>query len=1037
MPPAGRGGRRHQRDVRDDRDDEEEDDQEPEEEDRPRRYPRSRYRPDGTRRRSAGELQARQAAWQNKRKGRGQAPQTGQGKGKGKNSDRGKGNGEQPRQRPPTQTSNRQQEQRQQDRRTERREDQDPRPTQRRDQDDDRSRDREWNPDTWQGGGWIDYSSRQWDGWRTNTEDRRPDRRRQQDAEESREGRRPPARGTARDDRDTAPTSRADRQRDTRDDAPQRRVERHKDTHEDTPPRRVERREARTQGRPPTPPRSPRKRGHRGDADSRPQAENSLPKDLPRGPPQSTAQTARQWERWQSLRDNLRKLRQNGATEHIESFFGRGHYTKKHDDFHKAVKLPSYGNWNWASFAYLLCGELHGNPETSKEGSYGAAVEGWVGTVHEEEDPEFRAMFNWIVESMDAWVDLLSEITSQMHDIMGWKITEPEVDRLLRHFYPGAKQPTTAPSSSSHQAKEVPYSAPSQDADYQDEEDDYYYEDEEYYDEGDEEEEEDQYWEREEEAPASSHKENIKDEHNLESLEALGIYEEVPTTPAPNADSAHTSAHSTLTEEPEGSLEQAPTFTPYSFPFPPTRLRRDRDETLSKRLSKVLRHDKGQFGLDFYKNATEELMAVIYWNKKQRFRILLARDRDSTNIVVGAVQGHSSKVDPEAVHDRVDPKEVPFLLHATHYEFYKKIFHEGLHPGGGGGSSWRQQLHLLPGERSSERYFPTRTDIVLHVKPSSATECVYYRSQNGYYLTSDSIAPKYIQAVTIRESGERVESTEDSPPLPSVVLQAYLRPQLGQAGRQSELDGGQTHMLDGQAGILEVATRLDALLFATRLSMQSAADQEGLWPNKSHGPPSDRTAHCSMSSDSDFWEALDDEFPDVECDSDDLLDETPPPGVTQAVQPDPPYRPVFPGTPVQNVLALVKRSSPGQKGEDGPAHRTVVPTGRPQKAATSSQVDGNRKRKRRPSQRPDLPEQPEDGPEQAGGAASHSTRMHLLFGEPIHLTGNQPDSGNAETTDRPATITDDLPMELSADYRLEDDIDLTLIPAPIQGVPTT
>ncbi|CAE6911839.1 kptA [Symbiodinium sp. CCMP2592] len=510
------------------------------------------------------------------------------------------------------------------------------------------------------------------------------------------------------------------------------------------------------------------------------------------------AQVAKQEERWQLLRDNLRKLRQNGATEHMESFFGRGHYGKKHDSFHKEVKLPSYGNWNWASFAHLLCGELYGTQETSKEGTYGAAIEGWVGTVHAEEDPEFRAMYTWIVESMDTWVDLLSEIPSQMHDIMGWKITEPEVDRLLRHFYPGAWHQQEVPSSSSHQDREVIHSTPAQNVDHQNNGDDYYYEDD---DEEDEEEEEDQYWGRAGADQDDTRQGYVKDEYDPASLEALGIYEEVPETPAPETGPAH----STLTE-PSGSLEQAPTFTPYSFAFPPTRLSHKRDETLSKRLSKVLRHDKGEFGLTFHKNATASLesitrldifaqvgatieeLAVIYWNKKQRFRILYARENGVSRIVAGAVQGHSREVDPEAVHDRVDPKEVPYLLHATHYEFYKKIYNEGLHPGGGGGSSWRQQLHLLPDEKGSEKYFPTRTDIVLHVTPSSATESVYYRSQNGYYLTSDPIAPKFIQAVTIRESGERVESTDDSPPLPSVVLQAYLRPHLGKAGQQMAPD---------------------------------------------------------------------------------------------------------------------------------------------------------------------------------------------------------------------------------------------------------
>ena len=74
---------------------------------------------------------------------------------------------------------------------------------------------------------------------------------------------------------------------------------------------------------------------------------------------------------------------------------------------------------------------------------------------------------------------------------------------------------------------------------------------------------------------------------------------------------------------------------------------------------------------------------------------------------------------------------------------------------------------------------------MLHIDPALATGCRFYKSANGYYLTGEPIGPRAITAVTIRETKERVEpETEGSPPLPSIVLQALLRNQLG-ARRQT------------------------------------------------------------------------------------------------------------------------------------------------------------------------------------------------------------------------------------------------------------
>ena len=219
----------------------------------------------------------------------------------------------------------------------------------------------------------------------------------------------------------------------------------------------------------------------------------------------------------------------------------------------------------------------------------------------------------------------------------------------------------------------------------------------------------------------------------------------------------------------------------------------------------MLRHDKGEFRLHFFNNATAEvddilalpimqevrarqdtIISCVYYNSKQRFRLLWLHDpsRSGPVLVMGAVQGHSKKVDYDSVHERVDPSRVPALIHGTHYDFYKKIFKEGLLPGAGN-KDWRDQLHLLAASTDlRSNLLPAKSDIVLHIDPALATGCRFYKSANGYYLTGEPIGPQAITAVTIRETKERVESEKDgSPPLPSIVLQALLRNQLG--GRRS------------------------------------------------------------------------------------------------------------------------------------------------------------------------------------------------------------------------------------------------------------
>ena len=291
------------------------------------------------------------------------------------------------------------------------------------------------------------------------------------------------------------------------------------------------------------------------------------------------------------------------------------------------------------------------------------------------------------------------------------------------------------------------------------------------------------------ETPAPSHLKKERDD--TLDLEALRVYED----------------RVERVEAAGGAPPQSPRakqdlrFAPYHFDYPPRKLEYKYDTKVSKRLSVVLRHDKGEFNLHFFNNATAEVEAIldlpimrevgarqdtliscVYYNSKQRFRLLWLHDpsRSGPTLVLGAVQGHSKAVDYDSVHERVDPSRVPDLIHGTHYDFYKKIFKEGLLPGAGN-KDWRDQLHLLAASTDlSSKLLPSKCDIVLHIDPALAKGCRFYKSANGYYLTGEPIGPQAISAVTIRETRERVEAEkEGSPPLPSIVLQALLRNQLG------------------------------------------------------------------------------------------------------------------------------------------------------------------------------------------------------------------------------------------------------------------
>ena len=101
------------------------------------------------------------------------------------------------------------------------------------------------------------------------------------------------------------------------------------------------------------------------------------------------------------------------------------------------------------------------------------------------------------------------------------------------------------------------------------------------------------------ETPAPSHLKKERDD--TLDLEALGVYED----------------RVERVEAAGGAPPQSPRakqnlrFAPYHFDYPPRKLEYKYDTKVSKRLSVVLRHDKGEFNLHFFNNATAEVNDIL------------------------------------------------------------------------------------------------------------------------------------------------------------------------------------------------------------------------------------------------------------------------------------------------------------------------------------------------------------------------------------------------------------------------------------------
>ncbi|GIJ43945.1 putative RNA 2'-phosphotransferase [Virgisporangium aliadipatigenens] len=169
---------------------------------------------------------------------------------------------------------------------------------------------------------------------------------------------------------------------------------------------------------------------------------------------------------------------------------------------------------------------------------------------------------------------------------------------------------------------------------------------------------------------------------------------------------------------------------------------------LSKRMSKVLRHDPARAGLTLdpggwvpvdrflaaMKISRADLDEVVAGNDKQRFAVEPGPDGVER---IRANQGHSIDVDLGLA--AVPPPQV--LYHGTSAAVLDSILSTGLHRAG------RHHVHLSADTSTAHRVGARRAGaVVILTVDAAAMERAgheFYRSANGVWLT-DEVPPEYI-----------------------------------------------------------------------------------------------------------------------------------------------------------------------------------------------------------------------------------------------------------------------------------------------------
>ncbi|CAE7288038.1 TRPT1, partial [Symbiodinium natans] len=539
--------------------------------------------------------------------------------------------------------------------------------------------------------------------------------------------------------------------------------------------------------KPPDPPASPKKRQQASSSSEqrRPTIEGAVPpapaQHVSEGlkqfvppardsvPPQSLRAVREKWNLLAIIEDDINVLRKKKVALMFKTFFEMGHFVKHHDDFHHSESLkiiPAAGNWN---LAFAMCLISRDKLHYANHSTFGTAVECWLWSL--SKDADFEPILTQFAGMLHSVIALFEGVPMSLHEQIHWFDSHQDLAIKFDYYFPTeqlkddeqivrvAIQDQTSQDSrdddmpdrtSKHRGNTAPATRTAELASS------------------------DAYVEMEVDYPTGQTPPNQSGSipHSPRRVERYNIYTET------------TYASSDGTSLPMPARDSAPLGEP-------TKLYWKLDQSLSKRLSVVLRHDSEDFGLTFdeagwtkvsdllrtsimkEKGATlNYIRSVVYWNDKQRF----ALEWRGADLYIRAVQGHSKKgIRDEAVMRPLGDAELPeHVLHATNWDFYGSILAKGIITGGL--SQSRTHIHCVSVDKSEYRNYPAHCDIAIILSPKESG-AVWFRSMNGYYLTRGAdgkLAPHCIKAVRILASGEEVFGSE-GPPAADLVMQAIVR----------------------------------------------------------------------------------------------------------------------------------------------------------------------------------------------------------------------------------------------------------------------
>lgn len=173
-------------------------------------------------------------------------------------------------------------------------------------------------------------------------------------------------------------------------------------------------------------------------------------------------------------------------------------------------------------------------------------------------------------------------------------------------------------------------------------------------------------------------------------------------------------------------------------------------DTLSRLLSKVLRHDAIKMGLAMGKDGgvsvndllahqlfraytAVDIEAVVAENDKKRFQLGEGR---RGQMMIRAAQGHTIDIvdDSALLTEILDASEVPVCIHGTYHAFLPSILEHGL------SRMKRNHIHMATGMPNGDEVISgmrSSCQVVLHVDVAAAMAAgiKFYRSSNGVILS--------------------------------------------------------------------------------------------------------------------------------------------------------------------------------------------------------------------------------------------------------------------------------------------------------------